>query len=65
MNVLKDHINKTISLTNEEFSVVELFFTEEHFKKREMIIKENDPVNHVYFIVSGILKLFYIDAEAK
>ncbi|UFH33255.1 Crp/Fnr family transcriptional regulator [Chryseobacterium sp. C-71] len=65
MNVLKDHISKTISLTDEEFSVVELFFEEQHFKKREMIIKENDQVDHVYFIVSGLLKLFYTDAEAK
>lgn len=65
MNVLKDHINKTISLTDDEFSVVELFFTEEHFKKREMIIKENDPVNHVYFIISGLMKLFINDREAK
>lgn len=65
MNVLKEHITKTISLTDEEFSVVESFFTEEHFKKREMIISENDQVDHVYFIVSGLLKLFYTDAEAK
>ncbi|AYM99894.1 Crp/Fnr family transcriptional regulator [Chryseobacterium sp. 3008163] len=65
MNVLKEHINKTISLTDEEFSVVELFFEEQHFKKREMIIHENDQVDHVYFIVSGLLKLFYTDAEAK
>ncbi|MCU7618617.1 Crp/Fnr family transcriptional regulator [Chryseobacterium sp. PBS4-4] len=65
MNVLKDHINKTISLTDEEFSVVESFFTKQHIKKREMIISENDQVNHVYFIVSGLLKLFYTDAEAK
>jgi CRP-like cAMP-binding protein len=65
MNILKDHINKTISLTDEEFSVVESFFTEEHFKKRQMIINENDQVNHVYFIISGLLKLFYTDTEAK
>lgn len=65
MNILKDHINKTISLTDEEFSVVAPFFSEQHFKKREMIISENDQVDHVYFIISGLLKLFYTDAEAK
>lgn len=65
MNILKNHVNKTISLTNEEFSVVESFFTEQYFKKREMIIKENDPVDHVYFIVSGLVKLLHIDSEGK
>lgn len=65
MNVLKDHINKTVSLTDEEFLIVESFFKEQHFKKREMIITENDQVDCVYFIISGLLKLFYTDAEAK
>lgn len=65
MNVLKDHINKTVSLTDEEFLIVESFFKEQHFKKREMIISENDQVDYVYFIISGLLKLFYTDAEAK
>lgn len=65
MNVLKDHINKTVSLTDEEFLIIESFFKEQHFKKREMIISENDQVDHVYFIISGLLKLFYTDAGAK
>lgn len=65
MNVLKDHINKTVSLTDVEFLIVESFFNEQHFKKREMIISENDQVDYVYFIISGLLKLFYTDAEAK
>lgn len=65
MNILKTHIEKTISLTDEEFSIVDSFFKEDHFKKREMIINENDQVDHVYFIVSGLLKLFYTDHDAK
>lgn len=64
-NILQNHINKTVSLSEDEFSNVALFFEEKRFKKREIIIRENDPVNHVYFIVSGLLKLFYTDAEAK
>jgi len=65
MNILKAHIDKTISLTDEDFSIVESFFSEERFKKSEMIIKENDRVEYVYFIVSGLLKLFYTDRDAK
>ncbi|MBW8523243.1 Crp/Fnr family transcriptional regulator [Chryseobacterium chendengshani] len=63
--ILKNHIQKTIDLSEIEMEKAYSFFSEEHFKKREMIINENDQVNHVYFIVSGLLKLFYTDNEAK
>lgn len=63
--ILKTHIQKTVDLSDDELEKACSFFTEEHFKKREMIIKENDQVDHVYFILSGLLKLFYTDRDAK
>lgn len=63
--ILKNHIQKTIDLSESELEKACSFFSEEHFKKREMIINENDQVEHVYFIISGLLKLFYTDVEAK
>lgn len=65
MNVLKNHIQKTITLSENELEKVSFFFTEERFKKQEMIISENDNVKHIYFIVSGLLKLYHTDEDAK
>lgn len=63
--ILKTHIRKTVDLQEIELEKACSFFEEQHFKKREMIINANDQVNHVYFIVSGLLKLFYTDSDAK
>ncbi len=64
-HILKTHIQKTVALSDDEVKKTCSFFEEEHFKKREIIIHENDQVEYVYFIVSGLLKLFYSDREAK
>lgn len=65
MEILRNHIKKTITLSDDELAVAESFFSEQHFRKREMIIKENTSVKHVYFIVSGLLRLYFTDTEAK
>ncbi|MBD8080856.1 Crp/Fnr family transcriptional regulator [Chryseobacterium caseinilyticum] len=64
-DILKKHIQKTVDLSDAELEKACSFFKKQHFKKREMIISENDQVDHVYFIISGLLKLFYTDTEAK
>lgn len=63
--ILKTHIRKTVDLSEIELEKACSFFEEQHFKKREMIINANNQVDHVYFIVSGLLKLFYTDSDAK
>ncbi|KQS91880.1 Crp/Fnr family transcriptional regulator [Chryseobacterium sp. Leaf394] len=65
IEILKTHIQKIIDLSENDLEKACSFFKEQHFKKREMIISENAQVDHVYFIISGLLKLFYTDAEAK
>ncbi len=63
--ILKTHIQKTVDLPGDELEKTCSHFHEEHFKKSEILIHENDQVNYVYFIVSGLLKLFYTDRDAK
>lgn len=40
-------------------------FEAETFRKKELIIRENETVDYVYFIISGLVKLSYHDSEAK
>lgn len=63
--LLKEHISKTISLSEEEFEYVLPHFKEYYFTKGQTIISAGDKVNHEYFVAEGCLKSFYINEEVK
>ncbi|PSK91197.1 Crp/Fnr family transcriptional regulator [Taibaiella chishuiensis] len=63
--VLKEHISKTASLTEEELSYLASHFKPLSFKKGQVVIREGDKVEHEYFVLSGCLKAFYINDEVK
>lgn len=48
MNSLRKHIEKEISITDDEFSMIEAFFRPIAFKKNNFIIKENEKVDDVF-----------------
>ncbi|WP_035727706.1 Crp/Fnr family transcriptional regulator [Eisenibacter elegans] len=52
-------------LTAEEALTLKEMFEYKKFSKGDFIIKENDTVKHIYFILSGLVKLSYIDEGAK
>jgi len=63
--VLKNHIAKTASLTDEQFDYFFSFFNPEAYKKGEAIFKEGDKVDREYFVIEGCLKSFYISDDLK
>ena len=63
--LLKDHIAKTVSLTDEEFDYFFSHFKLESFKKGQNIISEGDEVEKEYFVLSGCLKAFFVNDEVK
>jgi CRP-like cAMP-binding protein len=65
LEILRAHIEKIVTLTDEEFQFVVKHFTVKNFKKRDYIIQEGDQVEHAYFIISGLVMLVYTDASAK
>ncbi|GAA5026949.1 cyclic nucleotide-binding protein [Marivirga lumbricoides] len=62
---LRQHIEEIVSLTDEEFEFVHSHFTHRKAKKRDLLIQEGKSVKHVYFVVSGLLKLLYNDSSGK
>jgi CRP-like cAMP-binding protein len=62
---LRDHFEKIISLTDDEFAFVMTHFTFRKFKKHQFLIQQGDEVTHAYFVVSGLLKLSYTDTNDK
>jgi len=63
--ILKAHVAKIISLTDEQFDYFFSFFKEQRFKKGQAIIGEGDKVENEYFVVSGCLKSFFVNDDLK
>lgn len=64
-DILRRHIEKVVSLTDEEFAHISLCFKSKALKKREYLFKQGDDVNYMYFVVSGLLMLSYQESPTK
>lgn len=62
---LRNHIEKIVPLTDEEFAFVLAHFKFVTYSKNELMIKEGNDVKDVYFVLSGLLKLVYTDKSTK
>ncbi len=63
--ILRQHIAKTASLTEDEFEHFFSHFKPESFKKGDVIINEGDNVEKEYFVLSGCLKAFFMNDNIK
>ena len=48
-------------LTNKQFEEIKPYFEFQKFKKGDYIIRENESVNKIYIIKSGLVKLYFRD----
>src|SRR6267378_901259 len=64
-DILKGHIAKTDSLTDEQFDYLFSHFRKHNFHKGQTIITKGDPVDCEYFVISGCLKSFFINDDQK
>lgn len=62
---LREHIEKIVPLTDDEFAFVLSHFSFKSCKKHEFLIREGQRVEYTYFVVSGLLKLVYNDESGK
>lgn len=62
---LREHIEKIVPLTDDEFAFVLSHFTIKSYKKREFLIREGKSVKYSYFVVSGLLMLIHNDESGK
>lgn len=63
--ILKAHLAKTITLTDNEFEYFFSHFKPKTFKKGQTIISASDNVTSEYFVLNGCLKTFYVNEEQK
>ncbi|WP_228414651.1 Crp/Fnr family transcriptional regulator [Chryseobacterium sp. SNU WT5] len=62
---MKRNIDLFDNLTDTEYLELKKIFCHKKYKKGEFILKENDTVQDVYFISSGLLKLSYFNNETR
>jgi CRP-like cAMP-binding protein len=58
---LRQHIEKLVALTDEEFAFVEKHFTLKKFKKHQFMVQPGELVPYHYYLLSGLTKLVYTD----
>jgi len=63
--ILKEHVSKIASLTDEQFDYFFSHFKQETFKKGQFIISEGQDVDKEYFVLSGCLKSFFVNDDVK
>ncbi|AHJ95660.1 Crp/Fnr family transcriptional regulator [Hymenobacter swuensis] len=62
---LREHLEQIVSLTDEEFALVQAQFTSRQVRKHQFLIREGEQVREMYFVVTGLLKLVHTDAAGR
>ncbi|MDN3595726.1 Crp/Fnr family transcriptional regulator [Zunongwangia endophytica] len=62
---LRRHIEKNVSLSDEETRLIMSYFAFEDYKKKDILIQQGSYVNDCYYIASGLLKLVYNNENGK
>jgi CRP-like cAMP-binding protein len=62
---LRQHIEQTVPLTDDEFAWASAHFTSQLHPKRTFLIQPGQPAKHLYFVIEGLLMLFYPNESGK
>lgn len=57
------HIRKFTHLSDEEVPGVLTFFKEIEVKKKENLLTEGQICRHNYFVIQGILRMYFVDEK--
>ncbi|MDC8103448.1 Crp/Fnr family transcriptional regulator [Chryseobacterium sp. Chry.R1] len=62
-NPLLKNISRYVTLTEEETEIFESFWTEKILEKGDYLLRNGDVCRYDNYVVSGLLKAFYINSE--
>jgi CRP-like cAMP-binding protein len=60
---LKQHINSTIAVSDDEFDIISSFFHPLELKKKEHLYRQNDVCKYIGFVQKGCLRNYYVDEK--
>lgn len=62
---LRQHIERIVQLTDNEFDFVLAHFSTKKFKKHQFLIQEGDYVLNDFWVVKGLIKAYHTDSAGK
>ena len=65
MNLFRKHIEKFSSLSDEEFNYISSYFKVHKFEKNEVIVNNGQFNTQKYFVLSGLLKSYFLDRSGN
>ncbi len=63
--ILRNHIEQTVQLSDEQFDYFFSFLKPVSFKRKQSVINIGDRVLCEYFVLNGCLKTFFVNDEQK
>lgn len=64
-DLLRQHIEKIVSLTDEEYESLRSRFIQKQFKKHQFLVQEGNAVANDFFVVKGLVKAAHVDIDGK
>jgi CRP-like cAMP-binding protein len=62
-HILRRHIEAITPISDQEFEYVLSHFSIKKLKKHQFLVQEGDHVAYDYFVVSGLLKAYYVNPD--
>ncbi len=63
--VLRQHIEKIVPLTDQEVDYIFSHFVLRKIKKHQFLIQDGDQVRNDFFVVKGLLKAYFTNSDGK
>ena len=61
--IFKAHLDKFITITDEDFALILDYFEVKHFGKKEILLEEGQVCRQNYFVLKGLLRKFFINEK--
>ncbi|MBP93317.1 MAG: cyclic nucleotide-binding protein [Flavobacteriaceae bacterium] len=61
--ILKEHLNKFILCSDNEFDNIQKFFSIRTFSKKENLLEEGQICRYHYFVTKGLIRKFFINEK--
>lgn len=65
MSLLREYISHYITLEDVEWEAFEVLFEEVSYKKGEVLYEVSDISEHIYFMLTGIVRAYALDTKGK
>ena len=65
INVLFNHIEDKVSLTDKDKETIETFFVPKRLRKRQYLLQAGDVCKHLVFVAKGLLRTYNVDDKGN